>query len=364
MPPIAPGQSPVPEPPVPEPPVPEPVVSVVPDKLRGTLRAAEAAAVLGEAALAAGWRAELCPLSDGGEGFLEVLGDVGGGERTTTVTGPLGEPVAARWRLAGRQAVVESAQASGLELVGGADGNDPVRATSAGTGELVSAAVAAGARRVIVGVGGSAMTDGGLGAVEALEAAGGFGGAEVVVACDVEIGFVEAAERFAPQKGAGPAEVAVLRQRLEELAAAYRQRYGVDVTTLPGAGAAGGLAGGLAALGARLVPGFELVADVLGLEARLVRADLALSAEGRLDATSWEGKVVGGVAQMAGRLGLPLVVLAGSATAEGAAQAALRGVAVVSLEERYGPVRARSDPAACLAEAAAAVLRARAGQGR
>lgn len=333
-----------------------PRLVVAPDKLRGTLRASEVAALLGPVATAAGWRPEPCPLSDGGEGFLEVLGQLGGAQRTATVTGPLGAPVTAPWRLSGRQAVVESALASGLELAGGPGANDPLRASSRGTGELVAAALAAGARRVLVGVGGSAMTDGGLGAVEALESAGGLGGADVVVACDVTVGFLEAAERFAPQKGAGPSQVAVLRRRLERLARRYRDRYGVDVAALAGAGAAGGLAGGLAALGARLVPGFAVVARAVGLEARLEGAALVLSAEGCLDASSWDGKVVGGVAEVAGRSAVPLVVLAGSATAEGRAGAARRAVEVVSLEERYGPERAWSEAAACLVDAATEVL--------
>lgn len=333
-----------------------PRLGVAPDKLRGTMRARQAAALLGEVAAASGWRPALCPLSDGGEGFLEVMAVLGGAERTAVVTGPLGERIEVPWRLAGRVAVVESALASGLELAGGASGNDPLRATSRGTGELVVAALGAGARRVLVGVGGSAMTDGGIGAVEALEEAGGLGHAELVVACDVSAGFVGAAEGFAPQKGAGPAQVGMLRSRLERLADHYLRRYGVDVTVMAGAGAAGGLAGGLAALGARLVPGFALVAHTVGLESRLEAADLVVSAEGRLDASSWTGKVVGGVAGLAGRLGVPLVVFVGSATDEGMSGAARRGVEVVSLEERFGPARARTDAASCLAEAAAEVL--------
>ena len=274
----------------------EPRVLVAPDKLRGTLSAAEAARIMGDAATAAGFQPDLVPLSDGGEGFLDALAVLGGEVRRSRVTGPLGAPTVAEWRLGDAAAVIESAQASGLALVGGSAGNDAVAATSRGTGELVVEALAAGARRVLVGVGGSATTDGGLGAVAAIEEAGGPGDAELVVACDVRIPFVEAAERFGPQKGASQREVALLRRRLEELAEEYRRRYGLDVAGRAGSGAAGGLAGGLAALGAHLVPGFEVVADAVGLASRLGPAALVLGAEGRLDASSWDGKVVDGLA--------------------------------------------------------------------
>jgi glycerate kinase len=339
----------------------EPLVVVAPDKLRGSISAARAADALARGAAGAGWRTARRPLSDGGEGFLEVLAGVGGALRTETVTGPLGEPVPAAWRLAGDLAVVESALASGLLLAGGAAGNDPLRATSRGTGELVAAALAAGARRILLGVGGSACTDGGSGALEALEEAGGLRGAEVLVACDVDVGFVDAAERFGPQKGADEGQVTALRRRLEALAGDDRRRYGVDVGTLAGAGAAGGLAGGLAALGARLVPGFDLVASMVGLEAPLAGADLVLSAEGQLDATSWRGKVVGALAAVAERHGVPLVVVAGRVETAGAEEAARRGVAVVDLVARYGEARAEGETARCLAEAAAAVVGARTG---
>lgn len=341
---------------MPAPPSRQPRLLAAPDKLRGTLAAGEVAGALAEAAEAVGWLAERRPLSDGGEGFADVLAGLGGDERTTSVTGPLGEPVAARWRLAGEQAVVESAAASGLVLAGGAAGNDPLRATSRGTGELVVAAIRGGARRILVGVGGSAMTDGGHGALQAIEEAGGLGDVEVVVACDVRASFVDAARLFGPQKGASPAEVTELGRRLEALAASYRDRYGVDVTAIPGAGAAGGLAGGLAAAGARLVPGFELVAGVVGLEARVAEADLVVSGEGRLDASSWTGKVVGGLAELTARLGKPLVVVAGAADPDGEAEAARRGIEVVDLSARRGLARALAEPRALIVEVLPEVL--------
>src|SRR6202011_2178639 len=155
------------------------------------------------------------------------------------------------WLLAGRTAVIEMARASGLLLAGGPDGNDPMNATTRGTGELIAAAPAAGARRIIVGLGGSATTDGGHGALDVLRDR--LRGVELVVACDVTTRFADAAAEFCPQKGASPAQVALLQRRLERLADDYRTTTGVDVSELAGAGAAGGLAGGLATLGATLI---------------------------------------------------------------------------------------------------------------
>lgn len=250
-------------------------------------------------ALDAGADARELPLADGGEGTLDVLLAASGGERRRSlVSGPLGDPVEAEWALLpGGTAVVEMARASGLALVG-RERNDPLRATTRGTGELIRAAAGAGARRVLVGVGGSATVDGGLGAVEAL--GWSLAGLPVTVACDVETRFVEAAAVFGPQKGAGEQEVRLLTERLETLAGRYRERTGADVARLAGAGAAGGLAGGLAALGATLLPGFDAVADAVGLDAALAEADLVLTGEGRLDASSLAGKVVGGVLARAG----------------------------------------------------------------
>src|SRR4051794_13203333 len=140
-------------------------VVAAPDKFRGTAHANDVAAAIARAAAAQGWECTEVPLADGGEGTLEVLG---GANRTALVTGPLGDPVEAGWQLRGRRAVIEMATASGLELAGGAEGNDPMAASTYGTGELITAAVDAGARRILVGVGGSATTDGGLGARRAL----------------------------------------------------------------------------------------------------------------------------------------------------------------------------------------------------
>ena len=146
-------------------------------------------------------------MSDGGEGLLDVFG---GGNRTTVVTGPLGSPVEAAWRIDRRTAVIEMARASGLVLAGGAEGNDPLAATTRGTGELIAKAIEQGARTVLVGLGGSATTDGGLGAIEALGSPARLGPIDLQVACDVRTRFVDAAAVFAPQKGATPAQVRLL----------------------------------------------------------------------------------------------------------------------------------------------------------
>ena len=318
------------------------LVVAAPDKFRGTATAHEVADAIASAADTAGWACDRAPVADGGEGTLEALG---GRVRTTSVVGPLGAPVIAEWRMDGDVGVVEMARASGLALVGGPDGNDPLRATTRGTGQLIAAAMEAGARRVIVGVGGSASTDGGLGAVSAL---GGrqLRGLDVVVACDVTTLFVDAAEHFAPQKGASPAQVALLKRRLERLAQVYERDYNVDVTGIEGSGAAGGLAGGLAALGADLVPGFEVVADALNLAERIASADLVVTGEGFLDEQSFRGKAVGGVADLARELGVAVLVVVGDRYVDDLPQ----GIEVVSLVDRFGDERARSDVLECVEE--------------
>jgi glycerate kinase len=328
-------------------------VVAAPDKLRGTATARDVAAAMGRAAAAAGWDCDRVPLADGGEGTLEVLG---GPNRTTSVTGPLGDPVRAGWRLDGRTAVIEMARASGLELVGGPDGNDPVAASTVGTGELIGTAIDSGARRVLVGLGGSATTDGGLGALRALYPLHRLAGLALVALCDVSTRFVDAAEVFAPQKGASPAQVELLRRRLDRLADVYRSDYGVDVGDLDGAGAAGGLAGGLAVAGASLVAGFAAVADELDLHDVVDGADLVMTAEGFLDQQSFEGKVVGGVVGLAAPLGVPCVAIVGEVVDD--LDPPGKGLEVVSLVERFGRERAHTDTIACIETVAAEVLAA------
>lgn len=298
------------------------------DKFRGTASAAEVAAAIGNACWDLGHDCDEAPLADGGEGTLDVLG---GPNRTTRVDGPLGEPVEAGWRLQGRTATIEMARASGLLLVGAA--NDPVRASTRGTGQLIAAAVDAGARRIIVCLGGSATTDGGLGALEALPSRARLRGVELLVACDVTTPFTDAARVFGPQKGATPRQVELLTNRLSALAERYAAEYGVDVRPIPGAGAAGGLAGGLAALGARLVPGFELIADEIDLHDRIDAADFVITGEGYLDAQSFDGKVVGGALALARMAHRRSAVIVGGCDAQ-AREAA--GVPVISLVEQFG----------------------------
>ena len=325
------------------------------DKFRGTATAAEACAAVGHACWELGLDVDEVPMSDGGEGLLDVLG---GANRSTIVTGPLGRPVEAAWRLDRRTAVIEMARASGLALAGGADGNDPLAATTAGTGELIARAVDQGARRVIVGLGGSATTDGGLGAVEALPSPARLRTVELEVACDVRTRFVDAAAVFAPQKGASPAQVELLRARLEQLAVRYRDQFGVDVIELDCAGAAGGLAGGLAALGGRLVSGFELVAEHVDLDDRVRAADVIVTGEGHLDAQSLDGKVVGGVCELARSAGRPVIVIVGSSDGDAAAElGAGADVTVVSLIDRFGEHRALTEPRWCIEHAAAESIR-------
>ncbi len=324
-----------------------PHVVAAPDKFRGTATARQVAAAIAAAADRAGWSCDQAAIADGGEGLLDV---VPGRRRTAEVMDPLGRLVTAGWKLDGSTAVVEMAQASGLALVGGPEGNDPVSADTAGTGQLVAAAVKAGARRVVVGVGGSATTDGGLAALRALEPHSRLHGVQLIVACDVETRFLDAAAIFSPQKGATPTEVELLARRLERLASLYQDQYGVDVRPLTGGGAAGGLAGGLAAIGAELMAGFDVVADAVDLAERMEGADLVVTGEGLLDEQSFNGKAVGGVVSLACEVGVPVLVVAGDIDWDGVGESP---VPCVSLVERFGRDRALADTLACVGEVVA-----------
>jgi glycerate kinase len=327
---------------------------VCPDKFKGTLDAARAASAMAAGLRTAGFDdvTEL-PLADGGEGTLDaLLAARGGSRRSASVTGPLGDPVQAEWGLLpGGVAVIEMARASGLGLVSGR--TDPLRASTRGTGELIAGAIRAGARRVIVCVGGSATTDGGLAALEVL--GWSFGGTPVTVACDVTTRFLDAATMFAPQKGATEAQVALLTRRLASLADQYVQRTGVDVRELPGSGAAGGLAGGLAAIGAELEPGFDVVAGAAGLESALEGVELVVTGEGRLDASSFDGKVVGGVVEWATDAGVPhCAVIAGQVTDDAREELALHaGTQLLALTDRVWQAGEAFARAATLVEEAA-----------
>ena len=323
-----------------------PHLVAAPDKFRGTATAHQVAAAVARAAKAAGWTCDEAPVADGGEGLLDALG---GQIRHTTVHDPLGRLVDAEWRVTDDGAVIEMARASGLSLVGGPEGNDPIRANTAGTGELIAAAIKEGARRVVIGLGGSATTDGGWAAVQALEPHSRLRGVKLVGACDVETRFLDAAPIFSPQKGATPAQAALLSRRLERLAQIYEEDFGVDVRSLAGSGAAGGLGGGLAALGGELVPGFDVVADAIELAERIEGADLVVTGEGFLDEQSFQGKAVGGVVGLAAEAGVPVLVVVGDA-------AGVHPVEYVSLVQRWGEERARRDTTGCIEQAVIEVL--------
>lgn len=312
----------------------------------------------------------LCPMADGGEGTVDALVDATGGERRMTeVRGPLGEPVDATWGMLGEvpqarsrsrkdagepgqggggdsdTAVIEMAAASGLPLVP-VDRRDPTATTTFGTGQLVGAALDAGARRILLGIGGSATNDGGCGCAQAvgvkfLDEGGnalpeGLSGGmlqrigkidmagrdprlnacRIEVACDVDnplCGPRGASAVYGPQKGATPDMVEQLDAGLRHLAGLIERDIGCDVRDLPGAGAAGGLGAGLVAfLGATLRPGIDMVTDALALADKLRGADLVITGEGRLDEQSMMGKVVHGVGRVAREANVPVVAICGS----------------------------------------------------
>ncbi len=290
-------------------------VLVAPDSFKGTFSAQQVAGAIARGLQSGGVAADLCPVADGGEGTLEALAAPLRAElRVATVSDPLGRPLEARFALAPGRArgrgpigIVEVAAASGFALVA-ADERDALVASTYGTGELILAAVAAGAERVYVGAGGSATTDGGSGAVRAIDDGGGLRAATLVVLCDVRTPFEDAARVFGPQKGATPDEVVSLSVRLQELAGALQR----DPRGLPMTGAAGGLSGGLwAELGAELVAGAPFVLDAVGFDARLRSARAAVTGEGRLDRQSLAGKAVSEVATRARQAGVPCHAIVG-----------------------------------------------------
>jgi glycerate 2-kinase len=286
-------------------------VLVAPDSFKGTFRATEVAAAIGRGLEGAGLPPpDLCPVADGGEGTLEALLTALGGETAgVRVRDPLGREVQAGFALLedGNTAIVEMAQASGLALVADSE-RDAEAASTYGTGELVAAAVERGAEVVLVACGGSATTDGGAGAIAAIEEAGGLGGARLVMLCDVRTPFERAPEVFGPQKGADPAAVRRLRRRLEDLAATFpRDPRGVPMT-----GCAGGLSGGLwARFGAVLEPGAAFVLSALDFDARMRAARAVIVGEGRIDEQSMQGKIAGEIAVRARQAGVPCSAVVG-----------------------------------------------------
>lgn len=322
------------------------------DKFKGTATAAQVCAAIGHACWDLGIDCVEMPMADGGEGTLQVLG---GANRTTVVTGPLGTPVHAQWRMHRGVAVIEMAQASGLTLAGGPEHNDPMNATTQGTGELIDCALNEGAKKIIVCLGGSATTDGGLGAMRAISTPARLRAVDFLVACDVDTLFTDAAKVFAPQKGATPAQVAMLTQRLQQLAQRYENDFGVDVSDLPGAGAAGGLAGALAALGATVMPGFDIVAEEVGFDDAIRNTDLVITGEGLFDDTSFDGKVVGSVWDYATEAGTKVTAIVGDIDEAMDEQLRAR-LHVVSLVDTFGIEKSNSEVLRCIEMAARDLL--------
>ncbi|QKT12077.1 glycerate kinase family protein [Rhodococcus sp. W8901] len=335
-------------------------VLIAPDSFGETLTAVQAAE-----AMASGWETArpddvvvLAPQSDGGPGFVDVISATVGGIRSVRVEGPLGRPADARWVLAADTAYVESAQAVGLGLLDGPPApRSALDAHSRGVGQLIDAAIDAGAGRIVVGLGGSCCTDGGRGMIAAL---GGLDRArrrlaaiELVAATDVEnplLGEHGAARIFGPQKGADPAAVEELEQRNSEWATELDAAGAGPIADLPGAGAAGGLGAALLALGARREPGAAIVAQCTGQARQLESADLVLTGEGKFDHQSLRGKLVTALAAAATRMGVPTVVIAGQVAVDRDTARAVGIVAAFSVTEFAGSVeRAMSEAASRLA---------------
>ncbi len=286
---------------------------IAPDSFKGTYSAREVALAIarGIDEVAGSDALDVCPVADGGEGTLEILLEALGGWSTQAPAhDPLGRPLTAAlgWAREGSLAIVESAGACGLSLVAPAE-RDPEAASTFGVGELVAAAIAGGAASVVITAGGSASTDAGAGAIEAIESAGGLHGTKLIVLADVRTTFERAAAVFAPQKGADRATVERLSARLHAQAATLPR----DPRGVPMSGAAGGLAGGLwARYDADIAPGAAWVLDALGFEQRLARARAVITGEGRLDAQTLEGKAVGEISRRCTDAGVPAHALVGA----------------------------------------------------
>ena len=358
-------------------------VVVAPDKFEGSLHAGQAAEAIEAGLRRARPDAEVVrlPLGDGGAGTLEALLAAGFERVPVRATGPTGEPVdaasAGAGARAGGRAFGERAEASGLKRVPGGR-RAPLEATTYGTGELIRAALDGGARELVLGIGGSATTDGGAGMAAALGARlldhdgadlppGGAAllrlaridvsgldqrprSVKVTVACDVDnplVGPEGAAAVYGPQKGAGPDDVLLLDSALRRYARVLAHDLGLDLADTPGAGAAGGLgAGAIAFLGAELRTGIELVLELLGFDRAVAGADLVVTGEGKLDAQSLRGKAPVGVARAAGAHGVPVVAVAG------AVEVADRELRAAGFEEAHALLELEPDPRRAMAEAA------------
>ena len=341
-------------------------ILIAPDSFKGSLTSVEVAR-----ALADGWRRArpgdeilLCPLADGGEGTLAAIEAAGGWVRQkATVHDPLGRPITARWLRSddGTRAVVEMAEGSGLSRLAPVE-RDAVAASSIGTGELVCAALDAGVRHITLGIGGSATSDGGAGLLAGLgadvdrdtaraELSGldpRLGGVTLEVACDVSnplLGPSGAAAVYGPQKGADPEQVADLDARLARYADALEGAVGRHERDRPGAGAAGGVGFALLAIQDRfaafaLRPGVELLMEATDFGARLAKAHLVLTGEGRIDAQTGFGKTALGVARRAQVAGVPCIAVGGGVETEGIEALATVGAIAVPVVERPQTVEA------------------------
>jgi glycerate kinase len=371
-----------------------PRIVVAPDKFKGSCTAREAGnaivaglhAVWGDAAEYA-----LLPLADGGEGTVAAFLENGAIPIAVRVHDARGAPVDAVYARLGTTAIVEMASASGLAQLG--KRLDARRASTFGTGEVIAHALGAGAARIVLGIGGSATTDGGAGALAALgvrffDAAGAplepipvalealaqidvagldprLAHTQIDIACDVAnvlLGPRGAAAVYGPQKGATPADVAFLDRVLARIASAATALTGRDLRMLPGAGAAGGLGWGLASFTpARLSGGFAIVAELAGLNAALHGATLCFTGEGRIDAQSLAGKVVAGVAGAATEAGVPVIAIGGSVDPDAAEALRERGVECIALATDDGErARAIREPAAFIRAAVERWARCRA----
>jgi glycerate kinase len=373
-------------------------IVIAPNALKGCLTAAQAAEALacGVARATPDSEIVLVPVADGGDGLAEVLVDaLHGVEQTALVTGPLGDPVSARFCHvpARRLAAIEMATASGLALLT-KERLNPLLTTTLGTGELIKAALDLGIVHLIIGIGGSATHDGGIGMATALgarfldgngqpvEPVGGalatiqridlshldprLATVRIEVICDVDnplLGERGAAQVYSPQKGATPDQVRMLEAGLAHLATIIDRDLGLDVRDLPGAGAAGGLGAGLKALlKAELRRGVDLVLDLVGLNEQLRGADLVLTAEGQIDVQTAFGKAPAGVAERARAHGVPCIAIAGSVGSVGSGLEALHDLGINAVFSLCpGPVsleQAMAAGGAYLAAAAEQVVRA------
>lgn len=364
-------------------------VLIATDKFKHALTACEAAEAMRLGVLDAAPDAivDVCPMADGGEGSGELLAAaISATQRTHRVLDPLARPIDARWWATadGRTAIVEMAEASGLQLLSQSE-RDPLRATSYGTGQLLAAAIDAGAQEILLCVGGSATVDGGIGAIQALGGvafndrghaiARPLGGGDLCHIARIDLSNIRraallvlndvdnlccgprgAAATYGPQKGATPGDVRTLDDGLRNWLGVLYAASARDAADLPGGGAAGGIVAGLAAaIDARRASGFDEIARRVGLADRIAASDIVLTGEGRLDAQSARGKVVGGVARLAMQAGKPVIAIVGQV--DGSSDELAHAIGLASIEVATPPAsdweNARSNAAANVRRATA-----------